>query len=55
MLYGAVMFAVAAAVAGMVGFGGFASASAALARILLLLFVFGHVSGDVHCRDFFAF
>jgi uncharacterized membrane protein YtjA (UPF0391 family) len=37
MLYGAVMFAVAAAVAGMVGFGGFASAPAALARILLFV------------------
>lgn len=35
MLYGAVMFAVA----GMVGFGGFASAPAALARILLFVFV----------------
>jgi uncharacterized membrane protein YtjA (UPF0391 family) len=39
MLYGALIFAAAALVAGLFGFGGLASAFAALARILFFIFL----------------
>jgi uncharacterized membrane protein YtjA (UPF0391 family) len=39
MLYGALIFAVAALVAGMLGFSGLASAASAIARVLFFVFV----------------
>jgi uncharacterized membrane protein YtjA (UPF0391 family) len=40
MLYGALIFAAAALVAGLFGFGGVASAAATLARILFFVVMF---------------